>query len=203
MTICFVMTVHQETGQALNRLRVLKRVYPEASVVLVGDGPVAPFLKPAAMALGARFKEGEEIKQDLSKRGLWTERWLRAGLESGADLIMKIDPDTGIFARAEFPEAQLFGEKIGDPVGVHGGCLGIRKETAQRIVDSGLLLDEKYSAAEYSYRHRSGVTMSLQDRIFADVLGRLSIVPEAWTGYLRLAGKLTTTKGLFFAHPVP
>jgi hypothetical protein len=101
--------------------------------------------------------------------GSWTHRYLEIWLNSASssETLIRIDPDT-VFNRAiDIPSDQdFFGHYDTQTYGVpffHGCFFGISLSAAKWLVDSGELLNEKYTTKK---------TGSLQDIIVADILLR-------------------------------
>jgi len=164
MSVTFVINYYQNKDQATMLGIRLAQLYPEQShVLLVEDNP--------------RIKVMEH-------GGEWTQRWLSMALNGGTDVIIKVDPDIQVTrAVASFPTADVFGSILTYMDGstqCHGGTFGISRATAQNIVATELLLDEKYRTPEYTYKW-NGETVSYQDKIFADVCKRLGIKMERWS----------------------
>lgn len=143
-------------------------------------------------------------------RGAWTERFLKAFLETDHDICIKVDPDTKINSRAPMPDAPIFAAfryALSGARVLAGGAIGFRRETAKAILNSNLLHDEKYgSSLKYAYaRFRPPYKRSyepevrewvaLQDEITSDIVDRLGIVPLDWD-----AISFTDPTALFY-HP--
>lgn len=158
----FVINYYKSAVQA-NLLAVkLQRLYPGCVTLLIEDNP--------------RIKV-------MSHGGEWTQRWMERALAAGGDPIIKVDPDIQATQAAKaIPTAAMFGcvlTRMDGSTQVHGGTFGLSRVTAQKIVDSKLLLDEKYKTPYYTYDW-NGETVSYQDRITADVYKQLGIKPERW-----------------------
>jgi hypothetical protein len=161
MKATFVINYYQNQPQALKLAAQLAKLGADMNV-MIEDNP--------------RLKVMEH-------GGGWTQRWLTTALNVGGDPIIKIDPDIQVTrAAASFPTADVFGSILTYMDGstqCHGGTFGVSRKAAQQIVDSKLLLDEKYKTPEYTYKW-NGETVSYQDKIFADVCKRLGIKMERW-----------------------
>lgn len=184
------MNVHQDEALALLRVAALRRFFPKARIAIVGDGPTgddgfiaACFDRGATVVTpGVRLKVPE-------RGGAWTERWLRHGTSLGTDVIVKLDPDTGVFAHAEFPDVEVFGALMHGPLRPHGSLVGIRRDVAKKVLKSGMLADAEYvtHADRYLYRRPPDPQWrSCQDLIFGDVLDRLGIATTAYPGIVLL-----------------
>ena len=188
--IAFAITSYRDGELALRSIAALRLVYPESRITHIQD---EPRLKLPQFA------------------GRWTERWMRACLLGDLTTLIKLDPDTRCLRRASLPDGDLWGQVAPPHVywgveGVlYGGAIGFKREAAQKIVDSGLLLDEKYTVKPYVFE-RNGEWLSLQDPIVHDVAQRLGLHETPWSEvYMALSGKrlrnIDVTK-FAFVHPV-
>lgn len=164
----FVINVWKNADQAQKLSAKLTSLYPQSSVCLISD-------------------ETEHLKTQ-DKAGAWTERWLKAFvgdglLYPGVNVCIKVDPDvTPYKAVTEFPEADVFGAQHIFRDGsfmVLGGAMGITRQAAQKILDSGFLHDKKYTGDEYTYPSK-GAMVSLQDKIVSDIIVRLKLKVGHW-----------------------
>jgi hypothetical protein len=98
--------------------------------------------------------------------GQWTERYLKAFLQTGSNILVKLDPDTAVLRKARyFPDAEVFGVHCDGQV--LGGCIGYSRDCARKIIDSGLLLGTKYTGLYYTYV-KCGERVTRQDEIKAE-----------------------------------
>jgi hypothetical protein len=183
--LTFVMT-YCSADEHLVELSVgaLHRLYPQATII-------------------ALFDEGN-LKRN-AKSGEWTQRMFQRALETDADIIVKIDPDTRAFAPvSDWPREDVFGQMSPDWVyrgcGVHnvifGACIGFQRAALQKILDSGYLLDR-------SYVWKGDST---QDPIVAEAIRRLNL-SVGHLPNLRIKTRWEKLgdfdqKGVTFAHPV-
>ena len=145
--------------------------------------------------------------------GHWTQRWMRLGWESGADVIVKIDPDTRCYGYAPFPDLRtcsgrcllhaLTGAEKDVP---WGAVIGFKRDAVKKIVESGFLLEPHYKGDRPYMTMRGEEWVSLQDPIVADVMKRLNLSFSEWEG-IRIKGHWEkgtpdTANGCTFAHPV-
>jgi hypothetical protein len=167
----FVFTVYLEQMELINHtFGSVERHYPDAQIMLF-------------------FDNAERLK--LPKfAGRWTERYFKSFLETDETLLVKIDPDTVVNRRADFPDAPLFGTRRWQNM-LSGAAVGYSRQTVQQIIDSKMLLDEKYTSHWYQYQRfqaphlRPGETpentwVSLQDDIITDIASRLNIPITDW-----------------------
>lgn len=163
-----IMSYTYDSEKVEPTIAKLKQNYPEADVIHIPDLPPNR-VKPLKFA------------------GLWTQRYLAAALETSADIIIRIDPDTLIYRKlTTFPTADIFGGiSQGTRWHVMGGAIGFQRNAAERIVASKILLEEKYTSLYYgNLEIRHGLKpefMAIQDLIMADVIERLSLTVERWT----------------------
>lgn len=172
MRLAFAITTYKDQALAEVVVGNLKKFYPLASVLVFDDA-----------------KERLKLPQFA---GRWTERYLKAFLETDADVLVKIDPDVVVVRKARrFPTVEIFGQKATGHQ-VLGGVIGYSRAGARKIVDSGLLLDPKYTdVTQFSYARFSGkhlldgeeedlTPVSLQDAIMADVIQNLGLEVGNW-----------------------
>jgi hypothetical protein len=164
----FAINVYQNEAQATALSAKLKALYPESQISLISD-------------------EGPSHLKTADKAGQWTERWLKAfiaQLAPQANVCIKVDPDVAaVKAVTEFPVADIFGPLMIFPDGaslVYGIAMGITRQAAQKILDSGLLRDAKYTAEGFTYVNSRGVRVSCQDLITADIIRRLNLKVAEW-----------------------
>lgn len=158
MRVAFALTFYKDERPAISALADLKRFYPESPTLTFDDS-----------------KERLKLAQFA---GRWTERYLQSFLDTDADTLIKIDPDTAVLRRAKgFPDSDIFGTHVDGQV--LGGCIGYSREGARQIVDSGLLLDTKYTGVHYTYV-KFGERVSRQDEIMGDLIRRLHLHTVEW-----------------------
>jgi hypothetical protein len=150
-----------------------------------------------------KFNDCVEHLKTPDQAGKWTERYLRAFLASDADILIKIDPDTAVLRPAvNFPTSDMFGECVlGFPL---GGAIGYSRVGAQKIVDSNLLQDAKYTTKDYTYSWKGGEQVSCQDKIMRDIVNRLSLSVAVWNEVCVRMSHLDSTmptKDYAFVHP--
>lgn len=92
---CFALNFYDEPEDLVQKCAAsVKEFFPDSCLVFCDD-------------------RIERLKtKDFS--GHWTERWMRKALETTANVIVKIDPDTRCFGCAPFPASDMFG-KISPP----------------------------------------------------------------------------------------
>lgn len=151
----------------------LKALYPAAQIVLIEDS--------------ARLKLAQN-------GGQWTERWMTQAMATSPDIVIKLDPDTrAVKTCMTLPKFDIFGQTA--PVGTYfpksdgivcGGAIGFQAAAVQKILDSKLLSDAKYTQKPYWTEERRFGTprehIALQDPIVHDIAQRLNLSEGAWDG---------------------
>lgn len=127
--------------------------------------------------------------------GEWTLRYLEWSLSSGADVIIKLDPDACVWRRATIPEADWFGTMSVDGTFVRGGACGFSREAAGKLIASQILLEEtpfsypRYDDYRWPHEERDSTPLSCQDRIVGAAMARLGILPSPWRDVLILGNE--------------
>lgn len=209
-TVGFVLNTHGDDALALKRVIALREHFPKAKVLIIADGlPLTDRFVVECLTHRAQVIANTERLKVPEKGGAWTERWIRLGMSLGTETIVKLDPDTGVFGTAEFPDAPVFGFLMYAPERPHGSLVGLSRPTAKAILRSGYLTDPVYVTEKEKYLYRRpGDTewRSCQDLILGDVLRRLGIPTTPWNGIARLReerppGMFDVPKDAVFAHP--
>lgn len=149
--------------------------YPGSSIALVPDG---------VGGLG-RLKNIDG--------GAWIERIMRS-FPPDFDRYFKIEPDVQILrAAAEFPDDDWLGY-----VRYHhemkrlinfGGLWGFSRDAIDRVLQSGLLRNEKYLSRDWTYDRYGKFLLPGElpapalyccDHIMADVMAQLKMIPQQW-----------------------
>lgn len=194
MSLTFAITSYEDSDLAVKSIAALRKLYPTATIVFLSDLPPNRLKLPQFC-------------------GAWTERWMKAALGTDAEIIVKIDPDTRAFVAAtEFPGADIFGQIAKNGIYysvkgvIHGAAIGFQRSAVEKIVQSGLLLDKKYTVQPYVTNRDLRETISLQDPIVHDVAVRLGLTMAAWDG-LHIRTRWDNEEQMdvskfYFAHPV-
>src|SRR5208282_923089 len=157
-SVAFAVNFYKDQRLANQTVTDLRRFYPESPILTFDDS-----------------KQRLKLSQFA---GRWTERYLKAFLQTDADIVVKLDPDTAVLRRARyFPDAEVFGEHVDGQV--LGGAIGYSRDCARRIIKSGLLLDTKYTCVHYTYV-RFGERVTRQDEIMADIIRLLNLHTVEW-----------------------
>lgn len=197
MSLCFAMT-HCDRDASLAGISsaALKSLYPGATVLVIEDKP--------------------RLKLPLFS-GQWTKRWMEKAMATGADIVVKLDPDTRAMRTvSNFPASDVFGQLAAkgdyfpnsDGI-LSGACIGFQAAAVKRILDSGILTDAKYTQKPYWAAERRYGTpwegISLQDPIVADVMQRLNLASQCWEGLdlmMSWEPPRPFRKDATFVHPV-
>jgi len=195
MTPLFYMGVYKDQFLAKLNIDALQKFYSDSPILCITDGTTDDTFSQFCAERGVRYIEGERLKLPQFA-GQWTGRFLQLFLQTDAPLVIKVDPDTHInWAVEQFPTASVFAGFRYYPSGkriLNGPAIGFTREAAQAILDSGILLDEKYTTYWYTYpRFREPLKrpweeekfdefVSLQDEITTDVVERLSLPVAEW-----------------------
>lgn len=170
--LAFAMTYCSRDKQlAQDSSAALKTLYPQAQVLLIEDNP--------------RLKLPQFS-------GQWTERWMKQALTTGADIIVKVDPDTrALAAVTNWPITDIFGQVSPDKTyhnltGVlYGAAIGFKASTVKKILDSGQLRHPRYKQPPFvtrETRYTPVEFISLQDPIVHDIAVRLKLAEGPWPG---------------------
>ncbi len=129
-----------------------------------------------------------------------------------------MDPDTCIWKTFNLPKGDydLFGNisknRYKYPY-VRGGCIGLTRIAAQKILDSGMLLEDKYKNYNYQrynwykwpHEIKSTEEIAFQDWIMADVCHELKLKLKQWNDICILGNDKRVPDKADFAitHPNP
>lgn len=131
--VLFIMHVFDESrGQVANNINRLRMFYPNSPIMIIYDGV------PSQNHIGVTEILGDRVKIE-GKSGTFTDRYLKAFLNTDAQFCIKIDPDTEIVQRLIEPLPDKLDpiifcrvEKFGLP---HGGALGVNRSMAKLLTD--------------------------------------------------------------------
>jgi hypothetical protein len=137
----FVFTAATESRElVLHSLRLAKRAYPQASIVLILDQP-----RPDLMFGGLRCVQGKTLKVQ-SEGGAWWHRFFEEGLREPGDVIFNVDPDTRIARKLSYvPDFDCFGSHLGPghcQEHIQGGFQGFWRSSAEVLCASRVFLQE-------------------------------------------------------------
>lgn len=177
--ITFVINVHRDQHLALRLVKQIRKHFDRPALVISDGEPIIPELDE--LTLCYCFNRAKDRRD-----GYWTQRYLQAALEFPAETIIKLDPDTCIWRKFEPPQADWFGT-LGDSSDyIRGGAVGMSRETAQKVVRSGLLYKNypyiyyRYKKHRWPHEQESDEAISNQDHIMRRVMSKLKIEPTPW-----------------------
>lgn len=142
-TYGFILPLALEGPQQLEWcLGNLRRANPNAPVRVISDGVNDQGYDKVCRRFRVDYVAGRYLKR-IECGGAWWVRVLEEGLKTGADWIVKIDPDTQIHRPFRTPPtgdiAGTIDHKGTPDENVLGGCQAIRREAAEEILKSGIL----------------------------------------------------------------
>lgn len=210
----FYIGVYKDQRYAENLIQALRNIYPELRIISISDG-----VKDTEYEMFCNKNKVDYILGDRIKlpefSGQWTKRWLKASMD---DLIIKLDPDSmAIKSLSSIPDSDVFGHilTLHSRSVVLGGVFGIRGNAAQKILNSGILDDKKFTTNAYAYPRfcKEGIKygedleedwVSSQDQIMCDVIKQLNLSIAEWNEVLVKDGCYVVNPDdrYAFVHPV-
>jgi hypothetical protein len=144
--IVWTVQLHHSYAQLDWCLSHLRAIYPDARVVLIADGDGVDY-GPLASRYGCTYHEGQHW-MTLEHSHLYVRRLLTLSLNGNETYCFRIDPDTRVWRRftrlpafsAIFGTLETISEgqsEIRVPANVQGGCLGLTRDAAAAILESG------------------------------------------------------------------
>jgi hypothetical protein len=128
---------------------ILREHYPTSRIVVISDGDDTDYSN-IARRWNCELVGGDHL-MTLYKGHLYVQRLLRSLLDGNEQYLFRIDPDVRVWRRLRMLPAFscIFGtvetlsegrrDEIRYPANVQGGCIGLTRDAAQEILDSGLL----------------------------------------------------------------
>jgi len=206
MKIAFVLNVYRDQALAVRLANQVLELFGQKAIV-IGDGvPIDPGLAKVSHSWAA-----PRLKHQFSLA--WTKRYLQVGFESGADHVIKLDPDSFIHRRFTPPDADWYGTLGLSNDYVRGGACGFRRNIIPKVLNYTNL----DGFAPYSYRrwskHRwpheeySDEVISNQDHNLKLAMLDLGIVPTTWPDVLIYGNENVVPSGdlsrFAITHPHP
>ena len=142
----FVLPVATEGGAALHWcLGHFRKAFPDAPLTVISDGVQGLGYDKICKRFNARYVSGRYLKR-IECGGQWWRRVLEEGVKTGADWIIKFDPDTKFHRAFRTPPpggdvAGTIDHKDLPEENVLGGCQAMRRAAAENILRSGILDD--------------------------------------------------------------
>ena len=193
MSLAFVITTCPGDSSLTHRLLwQLGTHHPRAEKIVITDGALEDWQTRALEGLCSTLIRGEALGQNTSKPTLWLERLLKVALEfSSAEVIVKLDPDA-YFTRAirSYPGADLFGSLYPDGT-VTGGVYGFRRDTAKRVLESGLL-----ERVDFQLLQPQSPLPVNEERQFSHAVQALEMTTAVWDEVCARARPVYSTRDL-------
>jgi hypothetical protein len=144
--LTFFLLTYKNYESTEECLRDLRKHYSASRVILRSDGDTDPRFPSLAKRNKVYFR-GESRLFGIQNGGAVIERMLSLFLEKPTRYLFKIDPDTLIHRRFQYLPIRngLFGtlQTEMETPSVQGGCMGFTRDTAERILQSGMLRDSR------------------------------------------------------------
>jgi hypothetical protein len=151
--IAWVINLHRSRAQLEWCLPLLREHYPVSRVVLINDGDDTERYDDIAERYGCDYRAGAYL-WGISTSHLFVRRLLTAMVGGPESYCFKIDPDTRIWRRfTRLPSvSSMFGtlERVSEGMGlpitgppnVQGGCMGMTRDVAIRMLESASLTQD-------------------------------------------------------------
>jgi hypothetical protein len=196
--VAFIIHIHRDEDYARSLVSELRDHYPISDILAIADGRVQDEELPLFLRQNrVDFVEGDRLKL-MAMGGRWVERWLQLALTyTEAERFILLDADTQITkAFNQIPQADWFGCTIPDPSFYRtpvclGGCMGVSRAYAERILASKLLQCIWWQHPPYGYQRygkfrfegeaASDEMILCSDRVMADLAYRLATKLTPWS----------------------
>ncbi len=189
MSLAICVSVYNDQHLLKRLLSQIQDHCPNAVVLVISDGiKLEDWCKKDTLWFECSRAKAE------GQKGLWTQRYLEMFLQhTSAETLLRVDPDTCIWKHFALPDGEydLFGTisptRYKYPY-VRGGCIGFTRDSAEKIVESNLLLDDRYKNYNYQrYKHwrwehevESDEQFAFQDWIVGDICHKLNLTLKDW-----------------------
>ncbi|MBL4672052.1 MAG: DUF4214 domain-containing protein [Arenicella sp.] len=144
--LSFFMGTYKDAERAEGALSRLRQHYPNAALQIRSDGDPDPANERLSKRFKANYTEGERL-YPIENGGALVAKTFELFLRQPRAFFLKIDPDTSIDRRFDYllDQVAVFGslQHTRARLSVQGGFTGATRETVEKIVDSGLLLDPR------------------------------------------------------------
>ena len=203
MRLAFYLTTYKDEGLLPRCLGQIRTYYPEAELVVIADGPAHPAAAKWVAEAGGIFVERPRLKLPATG-GHFSQHTLCTVLHhTTAPLLVKLDPDSYLARRFKpLPEVpwlaktRTFRVFDTDLLFGLGCCWVLRRETAETLVESGLLLTLLRERGYQSVRRRGGEVLYCEDPAVSYCLRELGVLPTEWS-------EVTHTESLPVAGALP
>jgi hypothetical protein len=142
--LTFFLLTYKNYEATVECVRDLRKYYSASRVILRSDGDPDPRFPILAKRNKVYFR-GESRLFGIENGGAVIERMLSLFLEKPTRYLFKIDPDTVIHRRFQYLPIRngLFGtlQTEMETPSIQGGCMGFTRDTAEQILQSGMLRD--------------------------------------------------------------
>jgi colanic acid/amylovoran biosynthesis glycosyltransferase len=176
--LTFFMLVYRDFPLANRSLARLRRHFPAARVVVRSDGDDDPRHEQLIARYGVEYHREPRLFP-VENGGAIVARMLQIYLEHPTRYLIKLDTDTVVHRRFRHLPTRdaLFGTLQGGRGwrSIQGGCMGLTRSVAERILGSGLLCSEDL---EHPERRRD---LSPYWRILARRAERVGLVSFDWS----------------------
>jgi hypothetical protein len=148
--IAFLVQVYKDKYLAINCLESIRANYKLSRIILVVDGDDDPDWIDIANKYRAESKIRERLYL-LPKIGEMAKRNFEYFIEKPAKFLIKLDTDSLVHRRFKYmPNADFFGSLAYLPDGsfnhVAGGCIGVSRSAAERMLKDNFFDDPKLSS---------------------------------------------------------
>jgi hypothetical protein len=151
----FYVSIYKDEIYAVRLAHQLNRYYPGVEVIVISDGPYDKRSLAVAKEFNIQLKviEGERLKAKQTGGCEFTQRNFEVLLrESNSQIFIKLDPDSYINYSCGIPDVDWFGHVHFASISylrynfnfIAGGAMGFSRNVVEKIVNSQLLLNEKY-----------------------------------------------------------
>lgn len=142
--LTFFMLTYKNYEATAECVRDLRKHYSASRVIVRSDGDPDPRLPVMAKLNQVEFR-GESRLFRIENGGAVIERMLGLFQEKPTRYLLKIDPDTVIHRPFHYLPIRsgLFGtlQTVTETPSIQGGCMGFTRDTAEQILQSGMLRD--------------------------------------------------------------
>lgn len=156
--IAFVMILDQESADILQCWQDLRKIYKTATLIIRFDGEEGSRVHLPALQQDPNVRILEEPRlSSVDHGGLISQRMLELMLETGADIILKIDADTQIRRALRWlpdpSDASIWGslQQSGQLQSLRGGCMIFTRTAVRMLLESGLLLCDQLKAPHLAW----------------------------------------------------
>lgn len=201
--------------KTLSRLRTL---YPETPVLVVSDGDPDPQIKEACDRYSVEFRLRPRL-YGVEHGGALVQQLLEAFLSTGADILIKIDPDTDVRRRLSlmplaadtsiYGTVQSAGSKRGPSI--QGGCIIVPRGAAILVAGSALLMSTRLKppalewAVDEATRARAAAGLTSSDQTLGWACRKLGLQckdhPEVCSRYRPSLMDTITASRVAVFHP--